>query len=692
VTDSGELRRGAELLALTGLAVVQPLLDVFGKSPETFVFRGVDGGQLVLFGLLVTFLPAAVLWLIGLATRVFGPKVRAAVHVGMVAALAGLALLVALQPDGIEGGGALVLLLAIGAGAGAAVLYVRFKGIRLFLLYLAPLPVLACGLFLFTSDVSGLVDGGDVEVVAEVPTTRSVVMLLLDEFPTATILGDDGLVDAEEFPNLARLSEQSTWYRNYTTHNAGTVQAVPSLLSGQLPTRGRAPLVTDWPTNLFTLLGGSYEMAVQEAVTQLCPPDVCGGGSRSATRQVLNEREGFAGIAGDAVDVYRDLVSLNGVAEVQVDQFTEEVFSVENPEDLSGSARDQVANQPGRFTSFLDGMAEGEEPTLHFAHLILPHGPWRFFPDGTEYESPDGDPEGEIVGVWTRAWPTELTQLRLELQARYTDALVGETIARMRETGLWQDSLFVVVADHGGAFVVDSPGRALADDNVHEVMWTPLFIRSPGLPHGVDDTDVEATDLLPTMAELLDIDLPYEVDGASAISSPDTSGSKRYMRLQNPFQLEPDALLDIDTDEHLADLLDDHWPDIDVDDPVGAFYRRYPLGSIYGEPVGDVAVGDPAGSASVDQLEPLTEGTDGPLPAYVGGSIDVDGAGEDTWVVLAVDGVVEGFSKLFPMVDTDAAFSVLLDQDVVAGGGRHEIELFVTTGPGAPLRPLDLDG
>ncbi len=67
----------------------------------------------------------------------------------------------------------------------------------------------------------------------------------------------------------------STWFRNYTTHNAGTVQAVPSLLSGTLPTRGRAPLVTDWPNNLFTLLGGTYDMAVQEAVTQLCPPDVC---------------------------------------------------------------------------------------------------------------------------------------------------------------------------------------------------------------------------------------------------------------------------------------------------------------------------------------------------------------------------------------------------------------------------------
>ena len=36
------------------------MLDVLGNSPETFVFRGVDGGQLVLFGLLVALVPAAV--------------------------------------------------------------------------------------------------------------------------------------------------------------------------------------------------------------------------------------------------------------------------------------------------------------------------------------------------------------------------------------------------------------------------------------------------------------------------------------------------------------------------------------------------------------------------------------------------------------------------------------------------------
>jgi len=129
---------------------------------------------------------------------------------------------------------------------------------------------------------------------------------------------------------------------------------------------------------------------------------------------------------------------------------------------------------------------------------------------------------------------------------------------------------------------------------------------------------------------------------------------------------------------------------VDVDDPVGAFYRRYELGPLYGRPLADLSIGAPAGSADVDQLDALTNPTPGPLPAYLGGTIDAEGVDDDTWVVVAIDGVVQGFSQLFPMVDTDRAFSVLLAQDVVADGEPHVIDVYVTDGPNEELRPLEV--
>ncbi len=685
-----EIRRGAELLALTGLAVTQPVLDVLGRSPETFVFRGVDGLQLIAFAAAVVLVPLALAWLPGLLSGLGGERARLVVHVGTVGVLAGLATLVGVRlADWAHGPVALVV--AVVAGALAALAYVRVRAVHQFLVYLSPLPVVAALLFLFSSPVSGLVDGAEAEVVADSGGTRSVVWLMLDEFPTAAILDEAGGVDAAEYPALARLARQATWFRNYTTHNASTVQAVPSVLSGDLPRRGATPLLVDWPENLFTLLGGSYEMAVQETVTQLCPVDVCDGGDRQATRQAAGD-EGWGGLVEDTWTTVRSLVALEAEANVRTDAFAEEVVTIPAP-DAGGADRDRVTTQPARFAEFLDGMAAGEEPTLHFLHLILPHGPWRFFPDGTEYASPERDPEGQIAGTWTDAWPAELTRLRLELQARYADALVRRTIDRLRETGLWDDAVVVVVADHGGAFVEGEPGRALGRRNVPDVMWTPLFVRAPGLEPGTDDTDVEATDLLPTLADLLGVDLPYEVDGQSAASQPDTSGRKRYQRIQNPFQPEPDALLSIDTEANLARLLDEDWPVVPVDDPVGAFYARYPMGTLVGRATDDldVAAAD-AGAATVADLDALADGGDGPVAAYVSGTVG-GGVPADAWVVLALDGRVAAVSPQYPVVDSSSAFSMLLDQaTATTTGGGHEVALFWSASPTGPLHPLYVNG
>ena len=244
---------------------------------------------------------------------------------------------------------------------------------------------------------------------------------------------------------------------------------------------------------------------------------------------------------------------------------------------------------------------------------------------------------------------------------------MGQTIDRLQESGLWEDALVVVVADHGGSFIVDQPGRALSSGTPTRSCGRRCSSGTRRWPPGSTTTDIEATDLLPTMADLLGIELPYAVDGASAVSHPDTSGTKRYQRLQNPFQPEPDALLNIDTAGNYRRLLSDLWPTVDVDDPVGSFYRQYP--SVTSTAVTWPSSSGPGGgSAELDQLDAIQEGGDEAQPAYLGGQVDLDGIDpDDAWVVVAVDGVVQGFSRLFAMLDADTAFSILVDQDVVGG-------------------------
>ena len=53
--------RGAQLLAVSGFALAQPLFDLLGKNAEFFAVRGSTPGDIVLFALVVTFVPAFVL-------------------------------------------------------------------------------------------------------------------------------------------------------------------------------------------------------------------------------------------------------------------------------------------------------------------------------------------------------------------------------------------------------------------------------------------------------------------------------------------------------------------------------------------------------------------------------------------------------------------------------------------------------
>jgi hypothetical protein len=679
-----ELHRLLELAALTGLALVQPTLDVLGRSPETFVFRRVDGLRLVLFAVLVALVPALAFWAVGLLGNLFGERVRRIVHLVSLGLLTALAVLVALKSADALFGIAAVLLAALVAGAGVAA-YWRFSIVRLFLAYLSILPVLAVGAFLFASPSAALVGGPEYDVVDDPGTTTPLVVLVLDELPTAAILDRDGQVDAERFPNLAALAEESRWYRNYTTVNNFTVHAVPALLSGENPASDEVPLIDDHPDNLFTFLGGTYRFNVSEAITRLCPGRLC------PSELTAGDGAGLRGITDDTVDVMRELISLDAFPGPESDFFVEEVTEADDP--TFGHDRDATV-QPTRFRAFVDALEPTEEPGLHYLHLVLPHEPWRFFPDGTEYVSPSRDPRGDPEGRWTGDWPASFHRLRFELQARYVDALVGQTLERLRETALWDHAVIAVVADHGASFQDGQARRILTENNAHEILWTTLFLRAPGLEPGTTDVNMVSTDLLPTLADLMGTELPWSADGRSVIGRDDgsaasTAGDKVYFRFDNRWFFEPDAVLEVDGPENLRRLIEDVPRPLSAEDPVGSFYRRTPLGDLYGAAVDELRIGAPSGlTAEVEGLDGILDGGEDALRAYVGGGLQGEVA-EQAWVVAAVDGVVSGMSPVFREERHEQGFAFLVDADRVGPTGM-DLDLFVWTG--RSLRPVALRG
>lgn len=79
-----------ELVALASFAFTRPVLSMFGAAPEWFISRDASRADIIGFALVVALLPAAVLTLVGVASRALGDRARDVTHIVLVTARAGL--------------------------------------------------------------------------------------------------------------------------------------------------------------------------------------------------------------------------------------------------------------------------------------------------------------------------------------------------------------------------------------------------------------------------------------------------------------------------------------------------------------------------------------------------------------------------------------------------------------------------
>jgi hypothetical protein len=694
-----EWRYQLEILALSGFAIAQPILDVFGDNLEAFVFRGADRLQIVAFALLVGFVPWLVLGALAGATRLAGRTVR---HWAQVIVLSGLAGLIGLHVvkrlTDLRGPGLAVAAAAAAIAFGA--LYERVRVVAVWARYASVAPVLFVVMFLFVSPTSTLVfpAGARAAEVEGASLPRNIVFLLFDELPTQSLLGPDGRIDAQRFPNFRAFADGSTWYRNYTSVNGSTKFAVPALLTGRYP-KDEFATAASYPQNLFTLLGGTYDVDADEVITALCPQTVC------------NERAGgtspLSKLSGDALDIWREQMSLHDSERAAVAGFVEETSQVEDPQrDGFEIISENAQTSPARLSTWLNQLRPGGRPTFDFLHLLLPHQPWHFYPSGRQYVYPDrepGQPHLFLSGRWgPEPRPAELGRQRHLNQLQYVDALVGRVTETLRARGMWDDSLVIVTADHGAAFMPGEevrPGLESADfpaRTYEQIMWTPLMIKAPQQQRGhVDDTNVQSIDLLPTIADRIGIRVPWKIDGVAASEARASSDKAFLTAFTEAFKrtaLGGRTMVDgrAGMQRMLADTQRDFAPDADPD---WAFYEVGAYRDLIGRRIEQLATGtasplevkidDPGTYASVDPGS-------GTVPGLLLGNVVTDA---DATIAVAVNGRVAGVSGTFADNAGPRRFGVLIP-DFLFVDGRNDVRLFAVqgSGPGAVLHPVRVAG
>ena len=403
-------------------------------------------------------------------------------------------------------------------------------------------------------------------VLAETqPKATKVLFIVLDEAPLFPLLKTDGTINRDRYPGFASLADNSTWYRNMVTTAQRTTEAVPAILDGKWPTFKNYPYLKDHPNNLFTLLRPQMQLDVYQAVTHLCPKGVCNNAPPRDDKKLL----------------------------LQVKQLQDVVTRA----------------------------SASTNPTLHFAHVLLPHRPWglvpdlRYMSDVLEYP----DPRSEFLV--DRRRDNYQSMLR---QYVATDALIGDLVTKMKASNNWDNTMIVVTADHGITF---EPGKSYRDTidikspgTLEDIFRVPLFIKYPGQSAPiVSNCPASSIDLLPTVLSANGTDIPRSVHGANLA----TSCPKRTSRVIR----WPDGSFSLKTS--FASLVKrvkyyDNW--IDADSDVDGIYRSGRSGSLVGTSTPEKAGTNPSLAWRLNlarNYQTIAAGRLAPVPARASGLLYV---------------------------------------------------------------------
>jgi hypothetical protein len=688
--------RSLHVATLASLAVAQPLFDLLGKAPEFLLAHDLGPAEIVaLVVFLGGVLPIACGAIVAMLERVHAPSARVAASV-MVSFFVTLVALYALRNLSTTAWAAASV--AGVAGVMVGVSYHRAAVVRSFTAWLAPGLVVVPALFLLGPEVQSLVWPKERAALQSSTSSTPVVFVVFDGLPLTALLDEHHSIDREHYPSFAALADTATWYRNATTVSDYTQWAVPAIVSGRYPVARALPIASDHPNTLFTLLGSSHAIKAHEPISRLCPPTLCDHGGAGIWR-TLSE---FAPTLW--------LVYLHAVLPAPVqgklppidDGWADGVPPSDTPGEVWLRAGDH--SRRGEAVAFINAIdSDGPQPSLYFLHVLLPHIPLAYLPGGQRYGV-----ERTLPGLldtrdrWVDdEWAATQGYRRFLLQVGYVDTLLGQLVERLKQVDLYNRALVVVTSDHGGSFKPGHQFRRLSDATIADIVPIPLFIKSPHQREGgMSDRNIETIDILPTIADIMDIDLPWQPDGISAVGHAAPRADKTVYhdnaRKVKTLSSSLRDAVDAAVNNKLRLFGTDKNPYL--------IPRDSPRRDLIGRAVDDLNVSDVADDIdfSLDlygdfaNVDPRSRF----LPAHLAGRARWRDSRDPAVVAIAVNGVVRVTTRTYEFVErgVEHPWSVVIPPDAFQAG-ENEVEVFVVRPSGTPVlhrthfsqaRPVDL--
>jgi hypothetical protein len=504
-----------------------------------------------------------------------------------------------------------------------------------------------------------------------------IIIVVFDELSLVGLMDEHQEIDPVRYPNFSALAKEAAWFRNATTVSDSTTYAIPALLTGKYPSGDFLATATDYPNTLFSLLQNAYELKVFEAVTDLCPSFERGCGVEPPSL-----RQRFLPMLGDVAMIYAHRVlpadfrrkladiSLNLTGFAPAGMFQGNVM-------VQQALTELRRDRPQQFHRFLDSIQPGEKPALYFIHVLLPHAPYHYLPSGKIY-SFDTLVKGLDNDVWVREEQVVLKSYqRFLLQIGYVDTLLGKLRERLGTAGMYERSLLIVTSDHGASFIAGQSRRVLTQVNLGDLAAVPLLIKTPHQKQGeIIDRNVELIDVLPTIADVLDIKIPWQVDGNSVIDPAAPERSKKLiMRTDTHQNFEYGKRAPIESS------LRRKLERFGSGEESGRLFAYGPFSGLWGrDTAGLHYVEETRWIAELDQAEWLehVDLQSSSIPSELTGRIQ-GACASDSVLAIAMNGSIQAVTSIPCSSGANQSFSAMAPESAFLQG-KNRVELFAVTG------------
>jgi hypothetical protein len=169
-----------------------------------------------------------------------------------------------------------------------------------------------------------------------------------------------------------------------------------------------------------------------------------------------------------------------------------------------------------------------EKPLFAFLHTIDPHDPYTPKAPFLKFVEFDKTRQNlrRVRNALNKKYSGTLSQKDLDYmmslydcEILHNDHSFGKFIEFLKSEDLYEDSMIIFVSDHGEQFHEHGNfrhGRSIYNEEIH----VPLVIKFPGGKYGGTKSDVYVSqvDILPTILDYLDINIPPEVDGINILT------------------------------------------------------------------------------------------------------------------------------------------------------------------------------